>query len=68
MDLKTDHFAELGKALSQCGLSAEQAACAMDKMNRLAKTVGPYSKEELQARLKKGRKRKFWKRLSQYKF
>ena len=43
-------------------VSADEAVCAMKQLNELAKTVGPYSEEELKLRRINGKRKKIWKR------
>lgn len=59
-----NNFLSYAKKIGKCGVSSEQLICSMDKMNQAARTVGPYSKEELQAREKNGIIKKIWKSLN----
>ena len=45
-----------------CGVSADELTRAMAIMNDLAKTVGPYSEEELKLRRINGKRNKIWKK------
>ena len=45
-----------------CGVSADELTRAMAIMNDLAKTVGPYSEEELKLRRINGKRKKIWNR------
>ena len=53
----------INNLVQQLAVSADEVVCAMKQLNELAKTVGPYSEEELQLRRINGKRKKIWKRL-----
>lgn len=53
----------INNIVQQLAVSADEVVCAMKQLNELAKTVGPYSEEELQLRRINGKRKKIWKHL-----
>ena len=45
--------------LLAASVSADEAVCAMKQLNEVAKTVGPYSEDELQLRGINGKREKY---------
>lgn len=52
----------INNLVQQLAVSADEVVCAMKRLNELAKTIGPYSEEELQLRRINGKRKKIWNR------
>lgn len=62
-----NHSSNKVGGLLAVSVSADEVISAMKQLNELAKTVGPYSEEELQLRRINGKRKKIWNVLAEWK-